>query len=337
MNRRAARPHQPLNRNGRRALVQKIIIDADAGIGDALAIALALFDPNLDVVAVTATAGCVSGSKATRNIQAIVENLDPPKWPRLGEANAERVMLPHSDDESLPSAADMNGPSGLGDYDFQVAGLHNLHDSAKIMIDIVRDRPHEITLLTLGPLTNVERACERSPEFLRQLKGLCCCGGAIACGGDVTAAAEFNIAADAEAARSVLLAKATKSLVPLDVSQNAVLTFEMFNRVCHRPNSPLAEFLAKLLPFAFRAHHEYCGREGIALQELTALCFLSMPDLFKTEPMSLDVETAGELTRGMTVFDRRQIPRWNENIEVVTEADAQGVLDYFQRIVSPRS
>ena len=69
-------------------MTQKLIIDADPGIGDAVAIALALLDPDLDVVAVTATSGCVSGKDATRNIQAIVEMLDPPKWPRLGGSDA---------------------------------------------------------------------------------------------------------------------------------------------------------------------------------------------------------------------------------------------------------
>eukprot|EP00913_Durusdinium_trenchii_P023402 g21980.t1 len=315
------------------ALVQKIIIDADAGIGDALAIALALFDPDVDVVALTATAGCVSGSNATRNIQAIVENLDPPKWPRLGEATSTVVPPAAADDEMLPGSVDMNGPTGLGDYDFQVAGLHNLHDAAKIMIDVVRDQPNEITLLTLGPLTNVERARERWPDFLGQLKGLCFAGGAMECGGDATATAEFNMYADPEAARSLLLAKATKTLIPLDVSLQPTLTFEMFDRMCTRLTTPLARFLSNLLPFAFRANHEHCGKEGVCLQELTALCYIASPELFKTRRMSIDVETAGELTRGMTVFDRRQIPRRQDNIDVAWDLSVQGVLDYFERII----
>lgn len=315
-------------------MVQKIIIDADAGIGDALAIAVALFDPDVDVLAVTAVAGAVSGETATRNILAIIENLDPPKWPRRGQSSESSVPYPASPHASLPTAAGMNGATGLGDYEFQVADLHNPHESAKVLTDIVRDQPDEVTLLTLGPLTNVERACERSPEFLGNLKGLCCLGGSVDVGGDATATAEYNILADPEAARSVLRAKATKTLMPLDVSGQAVLTYDLFDRCREKPTGSLGSFLAQLLPFAFRAHHEICGLEGIALRELTALCFLSSPRLFQTRSMMVDVETSGELTRGMTVIDRRGIPRSLANIEVVCDVDTQGVLDYFSRVVA---
>src|SRR5690606_38243731 len=89
--------------------------------------------------------------------------------------------------------ADLNGPSGLGDWEFRVADLHHRHESAKLMVDIARSEPNEVTLLTLGPLTNLELACERAPDFLQMLKGIVVFGGAVSCGGDVTAAAEFNI------------------------------------------------------------------------------------------------------------------------------------------------
>src|SRR5690606_8687442 len=140
--------------------------------------------------------------------------------------------------------------------EFRVAELHHRHESAKLMIDLVRTDPNEITLLTLGPLTNLELACERAPEFLSLLRGLICLGGSVAVGGDVTAAAEFNIFADPEAAKTVLLSPATKTLVPLDVSGRPVLTFEQWDRLQANSDSPLGRFLGQVLPFSFRAHHE---------------------------------------------------------------------------------
>ena len=315
-------------------MVQKVIIDADPGIGDAVAIALALLDPEIDVVGITATAGQVSGEDATRNVQAIVKTLDPPKWPRLGSSNAEtpyqNICLTRVSPEAL------NGPSGLGDCEFRFAELHHPHDSAKLMIELVRHEPNEITLLTLGPLTNVEVACERAPEFLELLKGLLSLGGSIQVGGDVTASAELNVYADPVAARSVLRSPATKTLVPLDISSRVVLTFEQFNRLTSG-STPIISFLKQLLPYSFRAHHEQLGLEGIRVHEVVALAAIARPRLFRSEPMMMDVETKGDLTRGMTVFDRRGVRHWQTNIDVLCEIDAQGVLDYLSHVMRTSS
>ncbi|MGE3316197.1 MAG: nucleoside hydrolase [Planctomycetaceae bacterium] len=312
---------------------QKLIIDADPGIGDALAIIAALFDPDIDLVGITATAGCVSARDASRNVQAIVEILDPPKWPRFGglESDLSRA-LPSNSDAPVGTPA-LNGPSGLGEAQFEVAVLHHQKESAKLLVDMVRAEPNEITLLTLGPLTNVERACERAPDFLNLLKGLVCLGGSIEVGGDVTAAAEFNIYADPIAARTVLRSHATKTLVPLDVSRRAVLTFEQYDGLKTPESTRLGRFLKDLLPYAFRAHHEHLGMEGVPLQEVAALAAVARPDLFDRRLMALDIETDGTLTRGETVFDRRGIPRWQTNIEVARDADHQAVVEYFCNVL----
>ena len=314
---------------------QKLIIDADPGIGDAVAIAIALFDPALDVLAVTATAGAVNGTIATRNVQAIVESLDPRKWPRLGGSSARAAEASIDYRATAVSAAELNGPTGLGDCDLQVAEMHNLHDSAKVMVELVRNDPNEISLITLGPLTNVELAHDLDPEFLANLRGLYCLGGSVECGGDVTAVAEKNVFANPEAARTVLRSPATKTLVPLDVSQQAILSFDLYQRLFDNDeaDSPLREFLSQLLPYSLRAHRQHMGLEGVPLEALTALCAAVHPRLFETNGMAVDIETSGELTRGMTVFDRRGTQQWQTNIDVATEVDQQGVLDYLARIV----
>ncbi|MEX0716707.1 MAG: nucleoside hydrolase [Planctomycetaceae bacterium] len=315
-------------------MAQKIIIDADPGIGDALALAVALFDSELDVLGVTATAGTVSGPVAARNAQAIVEALDPPKWPRLGCSDAEQPVVDLNFGSKAFSPAALNGESGLGDFQFAVADLHHQRESAKVMIDLVRDNPHEVTLLTLGPLTNVHLACERAPEFLELIRSLVCFAGSVQVGGDVTAAAEFNVYADPVAARNVLRSPATKTMVPLDVSRKAVLTFEQASRLPQGEDSRVGRLLQSLLPYAFRASHQHLGLEGVRLNELVALAAVSRPRLFATRAMDVDVETRGELTRGMTVFDRRGIRNWQTNIEVAYEVDGQGVIDYLTGVLS---
>ena len=314
-------------------MAQKLIIDADPGIGDAIAVVLAILDPEIDLLALTATGGIVSGEDATRNLQALVETLDPPKLPRIGGSTAGRARVDQDFAATAVSYEELNGPRGMGDWQFRVADLHNRHESGKLIADIVRTHPNEVTLLTLGPLTNVELACERMPDLLSRIKGLVCLGGSVEVGGDVTAVAEFNVYADPEAARTILRSPATKTLVPLDVSSRVVLTFEQFDHLPSAEGSAVGRLLHELLPFSLRAHHQHLGVEGVRLHEVAALAAVSRPDLFETRPMAIDVETTGELTRGMTVFDRRGTRSWQTNIDVIRHVDYRGVLDYMARVL----
>lgn len=311
----------------------KLIIDADPGIGDALAVALAMLDPEVDLLAVTATAGCVSGPTATRNLQTVIELIDPPKWPRVGASEAE-TPLPGG--ELIPGFVDpalLNGRTGLGDSSVAVAELHKPHDAVKLLIELVRQHPQEITLLTLGPLTNVLAAQELDPDFLSLLRDLVCLGGSIAVGGDATAAAEFNMFADPEAARAVLKSPATKTLVPLDAAQQFVLNYDQFARLSDVGIGRAGKAILEWLQFGLRASHERLGNEGFLLREVVALAVVAQHRLIHTSSMAVDVETQTGLCRGVTVFDRRAARRWRDNIEVVDAVDVQGVSDYFGRML----
>lgn len=311
---------------------RKLIIDADPGIGDALAILLALLDPDIDLLAVTAVAGCVSAKDATRNLHGILAQLDPAKLPRVGSAiDSEGHDHPSS---ALEHLAKLNGCSGLGDSEMLIAELHRAHESPKVLTDLVKQYPNSITLLTLGPLSNVAAAIERMPEFMQLLGGLVCLGGAINVGGDATPVAEQNIFRDPEAARRVLRSPATKTLVPLDVSERVELTIDQFERVLGTTESRSVEFLRRLMPFAFRAHHHCLGMEGVLLRDVVALAAIARPGLFRSEPMPIDIETEGHLTWGMTVSDRRRFLRTQPNMDVMLDVDSQGVLDYLREMVA---
>ena len=313
-------------------MAKKLIIDADPGIGDALAIALALLDPDVEVVGVTPTAGCTSGTNASMNVQALVNLLDPPRWPRLGWANG------HPSSSAMlggPNPLILNGTSGLGDFDVPVVEPHQHHESAKMLIDLVRTHPHELTLLTLGPLTNVELAQERYPELLAEVSEIVVQGGSVGAGGNVTATAEFNIFAAPEAARAVLNSPATKTLVPYDTTQKVTLTYADYARLNVDDQTRVGRLLEQTLPYAFRAYHEHLGVEGLPVPEVVALVSIVHPRLFHRRSMSVDVETQGELTRGMTVFDRRRRSSATANIDVLSDVDSQGILDYISRTLRP--
>jgi inosine-uridine nucleoside N-ribohydrolase len=312
-------------------LPQKLlVIDADPGIGDALAIAVALADPQLDVVGLTAVGGSVSGLQAGRNLQMLLEALDPPKRPRIGtsESPACRII----DEEAFPVAL-LNGPYGLGDWEPSAADLHHQRDATKVLSELSRSYPHELIVLALGPLTNVALTAERDPGFLDRLLGLYCLGGAVEVPGDVTPVAEFNIYANPASARAVLRSPASKTLIPLDVARKTSLTFEQLDRLSQLAETPMLRSIGSLMSFALRSHHQYCGIESIWLSELTALAAISQPQLFQRSVLDIDVELHGELTRGMTVADRRARPARRANLEVVSDVDSQGLLDYLTSVV----
>lgn len=300
------------------SLARKILIDVDPGIDSAVALALALFDPTLEVVAVTAVAGNVSAEQATRNVQAIIEQLDPPRRPRVGAA-IEPDMAP------AENLSHLSGPDGLGGAEFRVAELHQRHPSEKVLAETIRTVGEQLTILTLGPLTNVGLCLRRDPAIVAQVGQFVVAGGTYAVPGNVTPAAEFNMYFDPAAARETLRSRATKTLLPLDVLSKPVFDYGLLERVPSAASN-VGALLGKLLPFYFRSYRRH-GIEGVRLHDAVALLAVTHPELFATQHAAVDVETSGELTAGATVFDRRPEPQWNANCDVATDVNVAGVID----------
>jgi inosine-uridine nucleoside N-ribohydrolase len=306
-------------------MARKVILDVDPGIDDALAVALALFDPRLDVLAVTATGGIVRPQQATLNVQTIIEQLDPPRLPRLGAAPL---------DSPLPEdGRQLHGPDGLGNAGFPVAELHNVHPAEKVLCDEVRAAPEEITIIASGPLTNIARAMQRDPSFPAMVGRLVIVGGTVVGPGNVTPAAEFNMYCDPPSARMVLKSRMTKTLVPLEITSQFVMTFDLFDQL-PPDTTRIGAFLRRILPYAVRSHRQVLGLEGIYVDGALGIVAASNPELFETREMAGDVETQGELTAGATIFDRRQAQEWRPNMDVVTNLDLAAVKDCILRTLS---
>lgn len=302
---------------------KKVILDVDPGIDDALALCMAMFDPRLEVVAVTAVGGNVPPQLATRNVQAIIEQLDPPRLPRLGAATAP--------DHGLPvDSRHLFGVDGLGDAGLEVAELLTPHPSEKIICDEVRTAPEEVTIVALGPLTNIARAFQRDPELPSLVGRIVMMGGAVAGPGNVTPAAEFNVYCDPESARAVFRSRTTKTLVPLDVTNRLVLGFDFLSQLPEE-TTRVGKLARKILPPAFRAFRQESGLEGIHVHDSVALVAVTNPELFVTQEMAGDVEVRGEITVGATVFDRRRVPAWRHNMEVAVEMDVHKVSQQILR------
>lgn len=313
------------------AVTQKLIIDADPGIADALAILVALADPSIDVLGLTAVSGSVSGVQATRNLHYLVGLSDPLRHPRVGQSDISEASADHIP-SGMPLQQSLNGHLGLGELDPRVPDLHNRRESPKLIVDLVREYPQEIRILTFGPLTNIAMAFDLDPDLPLLLNGMICLGGTVRHSGDVTPIAEFNMWSDPQAARAVMRSPVGKILVPLDVSNEPGLTFDDVDRLSGLiPSTPIGEFVIGLLQFAVRANRQFLPREEVPIPAAAVLAIAAHATKFATESVVLDVETTGELTSGMTVVDRRPFRSRQTNAEVVTHIDVPAVTDYFCR------
>src|SRR3954447_4559846 len=194
---------------------RKIIVVGDPGIDGAFAVALALHDPEIDLIGLAATAGNVAAGQATRNVQILVEQIDPPRWPRLGAA----LAVTYDTD-----ATRLHGADGLGGGNFPCAQLHHPHPADKLISDLARLYPKEIAVVILGPATVFARALDRDPDLATLVGRLVVVGGAWHEPGDASAVAEFHFFCDPPAARQVLHCGIPATLLPLDVTRKLIFS-----------------------------------------------------------------------------------------------------------------
>ena len=229
-------------------MARKVIIDCDPGIDDAVALCLALFDPRLDVLAVTATAGNVDAHQTSANVQAVIEHVDPPRWPRIGTATS----VARSDAKSL------HGEDGLGNAGLAVSKHHHQRPSEKVIFDTIRENPEEVTILAFGPLSNISRAFVRDPDVARQVDRIIIVGGSVDGIGNISPVAEFNIFCDADAARNVFRSPTTKTLVPLDMTTKITWDMDLISELPD-DGSRVGSLLQRIIPYSFRAHRQHLG------------------------------------------------------------------------------
>ncbi len=298
---------------------RKVICICDPGIDGAFALALALLDPELDVLAVSACAGNVSAEQATLNVHTIIEQIDPPRWPRIGAA------LPLEYDVN---GTNLHGPNGLGGVDIPCAQLHHPHPADRLIIDEVRQSPHEVSILLMGPSTTFVRAMDRDPEMASLVRNIICLGGAWREPGNASAAAEFHFYCDPLAARQVLRCGAPVTLIPIDAMRKVVFSpSDLLNLPA--PESRASKFLSRILPHAIGTTASLYGIEGVHLKDILGVVALSLPAALTLRPAVVDVETRGELTRGMTVFDMRWSCKARPNVDLATAVDVAAVRQYI--------
>ena len=297
---------------------KKIVLDMDPGIVDAMVLCLAAFDPTVEIVALTSTGGNVPADVAARNLQALVEFLDPPRLPRMGIGTPPETKI-------LFDYRHIHGNDGLSGVALPVAERRSSHPAEKIICDAVRSDPENVMILCLGPLTNIARAVTRDPQLPEMIRHIYIAGGAINGQGNITPCAEFNIYADVQAAKTVFRLPCTKTLIPLDVTNSVLLTPEHLGKLPDE-ETKLGKLLHGIILPAREAYRECYGIVGIHIHDLIAYMVATQPARATTREMAVQIEPTGYLTRGMTIADQRPVPLFPMNIEVVTKIKTKTML-----------
>jgi inosine-uridine nucleoside N-ribohydrolase len=305
-------------------MARKVIVVSDPGIDGAFAIALALHDRQLSCLGLAATAGNVHADQANRNMQILVDLFDPPRRPRFGTALAVEYDI---------DGLKLHGPGGLGGTDYPCAELHHTHAADKLIVDLVRQNPKEVTILVLGPLTVLARALDRDPDLVNHVDRVVCVGGAWHEPGSVSAAAEFHFYCDPVAARQIVHSGMSITLIPLDVSNKFIVAPTELSEL-PEPQSQTCVFLKQILAYGIRATAGLYGIEGFYMKDVLGVAAVTMPQAFTTKPVALDVETRGELTRGMTVIDTRWNTNSKPNVDLAVSLDTQAIRSYMFDILS---
>jgi purine nucleosidase len=291
---------------------KKVLIDTDPGTDDALAILLALNSPEIDVRAITIVAGNVTSELGLENALKVMSLAG-----RCDISVAKGAAHPLF--QKLNTEEFWNGKNGLGGAELPPSRCDaSSQFGPDLIIETVRRYPHEITLVPIGPLTNIALAISKDPSIVPLVKEVVLMGGSIT-GGNVNAASEFNIHSDPEAASVVFNAGWPITMVGLDVTEHTLITNADVARL-ERAGGPEASFAAGVARFQIGTY-QGTGFGGGAVHDALAVGAVIDRSVLKTQGMCVDIETDGRFTRGETVGNRgnavdRIVPR-GDRLETV--------------------
>jgi len=306
---------------------RRVILDVDTGVDDALAIMLAVRSPELEVLGLTTVSGNVPVAMCTANTLLVLEVLDASNIPVVSGAGQPLAR------EAF-TAPEIHGRDGLGNVTARYPRpLRQVAQGADgFLLEMIRRFPGELTLVATGPLTNVATAIRRDREAMQALHGITVMGGAIRVPGNVGPTTEFNFGVDPEAAAIVLGAGLPIRLVPLDVTEQVVLSREVVENA--RGIGKLQRFICDMTAATMAFHREHEGFDGMFLHDPLAVGVVADPSLVRSQPMAVAVERRGELTSGMAVADLRRRSRPTPTAAVCLEVEAARFLHIFtQRVL----
>ncbi len=300
--------------------MRRFLIDTDTASDDAVALVMALRHPEVRVEAITVVAGNVPVEQGVQNALYTVEltGADVPVYQGVGAP----LLRQHE------SAQHVHGSDGMGDINLELYGRTAAPEHATDVIqETVNRYPGEITLVTLGPLTNVALALLRDPSLASKVSNCVVMGGTGRGHGNVTPVAEYNIWGDPEAAQIVFESGMPITMVGWDVSYTYATLNEAEAARLRAVGTPLATFCVDIQAALTRFATETSGLEGFDLPDPIAMAVAIDPTIATvTKRRFVAIETAGVWCRGQTVVDHRGVTGRGPNVEVVCEASRERFL-----------
>ena len=310
---------------------QRVIIDSDPGIDDAQAILFALLCGQFQIDAVTTVFGNCPVDASSQNALRLVEMCgrgDIPIYRGAAEPLVNRRI-------PATNGAAVHGINGLGDIHSTLpeGRIHPGYAAAELARRVI-ETPGEITVLALGPLTNLALALRMEPGFATSVRRVIYMGGTVRGPGNVTQVATANVLNDPEAAQIVYAAGIEDfTMLGQDVTRNVRILADRRQRMRDSPGD-IAKFIYDITGFYANAYSTIeADVPGFPVHDLLVMVYALRPDLFVTRPTRVDIETEGRFTTGMTVPDFRSFPVPTPNVQVCLEVDGCGVLDYYEDVI----
>ncbi|KAL8526320.1 hypothetical protein ACS0TY_015511 [Phlomoides rotata] len=312
---------------------EKVIIDTDPGIDDSMAILMAFQSPDLDILGLTTVFGNVTTENATRNALLLCEIAGRPDVP-VAEGSFEPLK------RGEPRIADfVHGSNGLGNVFLDPPKSKKSDKSAsELLVDKVSEFPGEVSVLALGPLTNIALAIKRDSSFASIVKRLVVLGGAFFALGNVNPAAEANIYGDPEAADIVFTSGANIDVIGINITTQLKMT-DLHLEQLRKSGGRHAQFICDMCKFYRDWHVKSDGVYGIFLHDPVSFVALVRPDLFTFRKGVVRVETQGVCV-GHTLMDQG-LKKWNTSnpwtgfspVSVAWTVNTEEVLDYVNEIL----
>ncbi len=300
----------------------KVILDTDPGIDDALAFILLKAMPEVQLMGITVTHGNTTVDKCATNALQLVELLGMREIPVAVGASHPLI-------KELSIAEETHGGTGLGYAVLPKSTVTPASISAaNLIIDLVSANPNEITLLCIGPVTNVALALLKEPGLASKIKNIVSMAGTIHHPGNATPSAEYNVFCDPHAFDILLHSGIDLTIVPLDVTYKCLFTKTHLARMASAKGSIL-NFIDRSTSFYMEFHSEYQGIEGCAINDPLAAAILVKPELVKFREYYVDVELRAEKTNAKLSADHFSALNRKPNAKVAMEVDVEGFMDFF--------
>ncbi|ASN06325.1 nucleoside hydrolase [Virgibacillus necropolis] len=313
-------------------MVERVIIDTDPGTDDLAAIYLALASPEIRIEALTTVFGNIEVETSTYNALSLLEVAERTDIPVYRGAGKPLVRQPNF-------AKHIHGDNGLGGIERPKPTVSESKENAAL--EILRrcnEAPNEITIIALGPVTNVALALSIDPGLAQKVKRIIVMGGAVRVSGNVTPVASANIANDPEAARVVYESGAPIVQVGLDVCSKVKISNENLDRIKASSTRP-GDFLLGATEFRRKAYITSLQVEeaesGIFYNDVPAVAYALWPELFEVQPAFVSIETSGLLTSGQTVTEfTGQWGNPDPNTSILMGVDGERVANRFADRIS---